>query len=90
MDRVRGTCSSGFWSRRELPLVTTEKARRLGLGGWVRNLADGRVEAVLEGAEATVKEMIEWLGLGPRHARVAGVDVEWEEPEGIFEFDFDF
>ena len=69
---------------------TTEQARRLGLGGWVRNLGDGRVEVVLEGAEPMVKEMIEWLGRGPRHARVAGVDVEWEEPEGLFEFDFEF
>jgi acylphosphatase len=69
---------------------TTEQAQRLGVGGWVRNLPDGRVEAVLEGSEQTVKEMIEWLGQGPRHARVAGIDVEWEEAEGLFEFDYEY
>jgi acylphosphatase len=91
MDRVRAhVFVRGLVQGVNFRWYTTEQARRLGLGGWVRNLPDGRVEAVLEGAEPTVKEMIEWLGQGPRHARVDGVDVEWEDPEGLFEFDFEF
>jgi acylphosphatase len=69
---------------------TTERARQRGLGGWVRNIPDGRVEAVFEGAEADVRSLVEWCRQGPRSARVAGVEVVWEEPEGLHEFDFDF
>ena len=69
---------------------TTERARQRGLGGWVRNIPDGRVEAVFEGAEADVRSLVEWCRHGPRLARVAGVEVVWEEPEGLHEFDFDF
>jgi len=91
MDRVRAhVLVRGLVQGVNFRWYTTERARQLGLGGWVRNIPDGRVEAVLEGAEPTVKEMVEWLGQGPRHARVAGVDVEWEDPEGLFEFDFEF
>ena len=69
---------------------TTEQARRVGIGGWVRNLPDGRVEVVLEGIEPDVTSVVDWLRHGPPHARVADVDVEWEEPEGLFEFDLEF
>ncbi len=91
MDRVRAhVFVRGLVQGVNFRWYTTEQARRLGLGGWVRNLPDGRVEVVLEGAEAAVDEMIQWLGTGPRHARVAGVDVGREEPEGLFEFDMEF
>ena len=65
----------------------TQQARTRELGGWVRNLPDGRVEAVFEGAERAVEAMIEWCRQGPRHARVSYVEVDWEEPQGLFEFD---
>jgi acylphosphatase len=57
-------------------------ASDLGLAGWVKNLADGRVEAVAEGAPAAVAK---WLGLvkrGPPAAQVAGLDVRDEPPRG--------
>lgn len=69
---------------------TTQHARTRGVGGWVRNAPDGRVEAVFEGDVAAVQELIDWCHEGPRHARVTSVDVQWEEPEGLYEFDVDF
>jgi acylphosphatase len=48
----------------------------------VRNLADGRVEAVFEGPEDGVRAMVEWCRQGPRGADVSDVEVSWEACEG--------
>lgn len=64
-----------------------EKARELGLAGWVQNLDDGRVEAWVEGAPAAVEEMLAWLRRGPPAARVTGVDVVEEPPSGAQRFE---
>ena len=64
--------------------TTAPRARDRGLTGWVRNLPDGRVEAVLEGEESDVRNLVEWCRSGPAHATVEKVDVEWEPPESIF------
>jgi len=61
-------------------------ARRLGLGGFVRNLPDGRVEAVFEGPERRVDEMIDWSRSGPDLALVERLEVLAEEPVGDTEF----
>jgi acylphosphatase len=61
---------------------TMQEARRLGVEGWVRNLADGRVEAVFEGDAETVQAMVDWCRRGPPAASVDGVDVNWEAPTG--------
>ena len=58
------------------------QARSAGVEGWVRNLDDGRVEAVFEGSAAAVKRMISWCYSGPRPARIDQVNVEWEQPTG--------
>jgi acylphosphatase len=55
-------------------------AQRFGVAGWVRNLPDGRVEAVFEGTPDDVALLIGWSRRGPSLARVSGVDVQ-EEPE---------
>ena len=60
---------------------TSRLARSRGLAGWVRNLPDGRVEAVLEGPRQAVESMLEWMRVGPRGAAVSSVDVSWEDPE---------
>lgn len=62
--------------------TATQEARRLGLQGWVRNLADGRVEAVAEGARGDVEDFIRWCHDGPTHARVDDVQTAWEAPKG--------
>jgi acylphosphatase len=59
-----------------------DRARSLGLTGWVRNVPDGTVEAVFEGEEERVGSMVEWCRRGPAGARVDNVDVDWSEPEG--------
>jgi acylphosphatase len=66
--------------------MATDEARRAGVAGWVRNLPDGRVEAVFEGPEEQVRRMIEWCHEGTPLAQVEGVDVAWEEPEGLDRF----
>jgi acylphosphatase len=55
------------------------KARELGLAGWIKNLPDGRVEAVFEGPSASVREMVEWCESGPSQADVEDVEVEFGE-----------
>ena len=61
---------------------TRDTARERGVDGWVRNLEDGRVEAVFEGDESAVEAMIEWCHTGSPQAVVDDVDVEYEPPEG--------
>ena len=53
-----------------------------GVAGWVRNRADGRVEAWLEGASEPVDRLVEWCRQGPAGAQVNGVEVTHEEPSG--------
>lgn len=63
---------------------TRREARQRGLKGWVRNLRDGRVEAIAEGPAGKVAELLELLKRGPRSARVENVDVKDEKPTGEF------
>ena len=58
-----------------------ERARALGLSGWVRNTVDGSVEAEFEGPDDQVRTMIDWCRVGPPGARVADVSVR-DEPSG--------
>ena len=62
--------------------TTGREARALGLAGWVRNMADGSVEAVFEGPRTTVERMIEWCRTGPPRAVVDDVEIEWLPAEG--------
>ena len=61
---------------------TRDAAREVGVDGWVKNLDDGRVEAVFEGSEESVEEMIEWCRTGSRAATVENIEVTTTEPEG--------
>jgi acylphosphatase len=69
-----------------------EACRHPGVRGWVKNLPDGRVEAVFCGSETAVGELVEWCRRGPRSARVERLDVLEEEPDtalGRFEVEPD-
>ena len=68
----RGTC-------RQLAL-------QRGVRGWVRNLPDGRVEAVFEGLADDVQHLVDWARRGPHAAVVADVSVQTEPPEGLGAF----
>ena len=57
-----------------------------GVTGWVRNLDDGRVEAVFEGPAADVQHLLDWVRRGLRLAVVADVAVRAERPEGLGSF----
>ena len=63
---------------------TKDKAEELSLSGWVRNLDDGRVEAVFEGEKEAVDKMVEWCRVGPENAKVTQVEVVAEVHKGDF------
>ncbi|MGB3835817.1 acylphosphatase [Castellaniella sp.] len=65
--------------------ATVRQAHALKLGGWVRNLADGRVEALLQGPHQTVDQMLSWLLQGPPDARVRQVHHEEVQTERLYE-----
>ena len=64
--RVQGVCFRA---------MTQQTALNLKLTGWVRNMDDGRVEALLEGEDAAVDQMVVWCKTGPPAARVDDIDI---------------
>jgi acylphosphatase len=70
----------GVWFREK----TQRKAQELGVNGWVKNLLDGRVEAVFEGDRPQVEEMVKWAKKGPFWAKVNDLELTWEEYKGEF------
>jgi acylphosphatase len=79
--RVRGRVQGvGF------RMSAASEAARLGVGGTVRNLFDGTVEADVEGPADSVAAMVEWLRAGPSSAQVSGIDVRADAPRGAESF----
>ena len=66
--------------------ATQEQADALDLDGWVRNLADGRVEVLFEGEMAAVESLQQWLQRGPQQAEVSGLEVSEAPLQGIAGF----
>lgn len=64
---------------------TNRQAQIHNVTGWVRNLEDGRVEAVFEGEEAAVKALVAFCSKGPKGASVTDVEVTWETFKGDFQ-----
>ena len=60
------------------------KAKQYGVFGWVKNLTDGRVEAVLEGDEQKVNYLVEWCRGGPANSRVEDVEIRNEKVTNEF------
>jgi acylphosphatase len=71
--RVQGVFYRGF---------TQDLAYNLGLSGWVKNLRDGRVEAVFEGKKKLIEEALKECYSGPPGAKVSNIEVTWEVYEG--------
>ncbi|MFA5323565.1 MAG: acylphosphatase [Smithella sp.] len=69
--RVQGVCFRA---------IAQQKAKGFNLTGWVRNMSDGRVEAVFEGEDDNVDKMLNWCHVGPPAAQVEKVLTE-EEPD---------
>ncbi len=63
---------------------TRREAVKRNVKGWVRNLPDGRVEAVFEGEKEDVEKLIDFCHKGPPLAKVEKVEVFWEEYKGEF------
>jgi acylphosphatase len=80
--RVRGRVQ-GVWFRESARL----EALRLGLAGQVRNLPDGSVEAIAEGAPGAVEDFVAWCGVGPPSARVDALSSVDEPAEGLAGFE---
>ena len=74
---VSGTVQGVFYRA-----TTQETAQEAGVDGWVKNLGDGRVEAVFEGDPEAVESMVEWCHEGSPAATVTDVEVEYGEPRG--------
>ena len=71
----------GVWFRAS----TKQKAEQLSLTGWVRNTSGGNVEAVFEGDENLIQEMLEWCHHGPPLANVENVEIKNQEPTNGFD-----
>jgi acylphosphatase len=72
-------------------METKRTAEKYGVKGWVRNKADGSVDAVFEGDEKSVHSTIAWCRQGPSNAMVRNVEVQWEDYAEEFEtFDITF
>lgn len=85
MDKARAhVYISGYVQGVFFRANTRVKALQLGVTGWVRNLPDGRVEALFEGDAESVRQMVQWCRSGPPGAEVEDVAVSWEPFKGEF------
>jgi acylphosphatase len=60
--------------------LAAQRARSLGVSGWVRNERDGAVSAAFQGPAELVESMLDWCRRGPAGSRVDDVAVTWEQP----------
>jgi acylphosphatase len=65
--------------------ATVRRAQEIGCTGWVRNLADGSVQALVQGAPAQVAQLLEWMRQGPLGAQVAAVEAKAVDAPERFE-----
>lgn len=88
--KVKGRVQGVFYRQ-----STRQEAQQLGLRGWVRNMGDGTVEALVQGPEPAVDTLIAWCKIGPASATVDSVDVKCVQagqPDecNLVEYDFKF
>ena len=76
MKRIHAVVS-GKVQRVHFRASTARQAHALGLRGWVRNMADGRVEFEAEGEDSEVQALLAWAAIGPPRARVDNLDTKY-------------
>jgi len=80
VERVRITIIGrvqGVFYRKSLQ----ERALKLKIRGWVQNLPDGNVEAIMEGEKVDLEQLIAWSRIGPSGAKVERVSCEWQRAQ---------
>ncbi len=90
----RGLCALHVWVAGHVQGVffrdaTRREARALKLGGWVRNLADGRVEALFVGSRGACERALAFVKAGPPRARVEHVEARWESLPAVVPLEFE-
>lgn len=66
-------------------MATVRQAHSLGISGWVRNLDDGAVEALVQGPHDLVDAMLSWLRAGPPAAKVLDIDIQEVHDERYYD-----
>jgi acylphosphatase len=64
---------------------TRKKAAEFGLSGFVKNLQNGKVEAIFEGEKEKIEKIIQWIKKGPETARVENIEINWQDYQEEFE-----
>lgn len=59
--------------------TTSYEAQKLNIHGWIRNLRDGRVEAIFEGEKANIDKLLSWCNKGPKDAIVKDIEIIQEQ-----------
>jgi acylphosphatase len=93
-NETRDVCALHVWVNGRVQGVffrdaTRREANALALGGWVRNLADGRVEAWFVGPREACERALVFVKAGPPRARVARVEATWEPPPPVVPLEFE-
>lgn len=87
MDKVTKHCYvSGLVQGVFYRASTVNKAKQLQVTGWIKNLADGRVEALLSGDTQNVEDLLEWMKVGPEQAQVDGIEITKLDWQGHTDF----
>ena len=63
---------------------TRKKAAEFGLSGFVRNLPNGKVEAVFEGDKEKIEKIIQWIKKGPETAQIENIEIDWQNYQEEF------
>lgn len=77
--KITGTVQGVFYRS-----SAEEEAKTLGLKGYVKNMPDDSVEAVIQGGKGQIESFIAWTKKGPPSAKVDNVEVLWQEAEKEF------
>ena len=85
MKREARVIISGMVQGVSFRYFVASMAKKAGVSGWVRNTEDGKVEAVFEGDEDSVKKMVDSCRTGPPSSNVESIDVRWGAYSGKYE-----